>query len=62
MLDPSVVVDSLLENLDDFISLEEIEAGWKKWRECTTEEWLKGADGGFCNLRVDETHLFARTC
>ncbi|KAF8553996.1 hypothetical protein OG21DRAFT_1485005 [Imleria badia] len=44
MLDPAMVVGSLLEDMEEFISLEEIEADWKRWRESTTEEWLKGAD------------------
>lgn len=38
---------SLLENMEEFVSLEDIEADWKRWRECTTDEWLKGADGEF---------------
>ncbi|KAI9457057.1 hypothetical protein HD554DRAFT_2042446 [Boletus coccyginus] len=44
VLDPSLVVGSLLENMEEFVGLEDIEADWKRWRECTTEEWLKGAD------------------
>ncbi|KAG8212822.1 hypothetical protein J3R82DRAFT_11116 [Butyriboletus roseoflavus] len=43
-LDPSLIAGSLFENMEGFVNLEEIEADWKRWRECTREEWLKGAD------------------
>ncbi|KAH0833391.1 hypothetical protein J3R83DRAFT_12495 [Lanmaoa asiatica] len=45
VLDPSLVAGSLFESIEKFVNLEEIEADWKRWKECTTEEWLKGADG-----------------
>ena len=41
---------SLLENIVEIVNLEEIEADWKRWKECTTEEWLEGADGELSEL------------
>lgn len=50
VLDPSLVARSLFENIEEYVNLEEIAADWKRWRECTTEEWLKGAEGQFAKL------------
>lgn len=49
-LNPSLLVGSLLENIVEIVNLEEIEADWKRWKECTTEEWLEGADGELSEL------------
>ncbi|KAF9220713.1 hypothetical protein BS17DRAFT_787034 [Gyrodon lividus] len=45
LTDPSLTLDSLFENIAEFVNVEEFEAECKRWTTCTREEWLKGADG-----------------
>ncbi|KAG6372178.1 hypothetical protein JVT61DRAFT_7971 [Boletus reticuloceps] len=61
MLGPSLIVAPMFENMEEFVSLDEIEADWKRWKGCTTEEWLKGTDGEFFEFCSDETHALCRT-
>ncbi|KAG9316090.1 hypothetical protein JVU11DRAFT_3763 [Chiua virens] len=44
VVDPSREMDLMFENIGEFVSFEEVEADWKRWRDCTREEWLKGVD------------------
>lgn len=62
-VDFSLIVGSLFEGIEDHISLEEVVADWKRWRECSTEEWLKGADSEFTALFIKYVaHVLGRTC
>ncbi|KAF9234355.1 hypothetical protein BU15DRAFT_65788 [Melanogaster broomeanus] len=44
LADPSLTLDSLFGAIEQFVTIAEFEAECKLWTECTTEEWLKGAD------------------
>lgn len=50
-----LTLESLFENAGEFVSEEMIEEECKRWAECSSEEWLKGADGEFPILIVRGT-------
>ncbi|KAF9234354.1 hypothetical protein BU15DRAFT_65787 [Melanogaster broomeanus] len=61
LADPSLTLDSLFGAIEQFVTIAEFEAECKLWTECTTEEWLKGADeliGGYTEmLNMVKDHL-----
>ena len=47
--DPHTTLDSLFSDLADIVNVEAFEAECKRWKECSSEEWLKGAEGAYYN-------------
>lgn len=43
--DSLTTLESLFMDLGEFVNEREFDAECKRWRECTTEEWVRGGEG-----------------